>query len=98
MAKDQIAAEVMEHFARGFAALMQFTGGGPAATVVIQPKALSAEDAATYVGMSRTKFYDIKDEEYAPQKPKIPTTIIEGQPRYLLKHLDAYLKRCEKES
>lgn len=91
MSKDQQAAEIMEHFGRGFALLMQLSVGNQEATVVIQPEALSAEDAATYIGVSRTRFYEIK-------KDRIKTTLIEGQPRFLRKHLDAYLKKCEKES
>lgn len=90
MAKEEIAAEVMEHFARGFHALMQLAEHTQATTVVIQPKALSADDAAAYVGMSRTRFYATKE--------RFPTTLIDGQKRYLTKHLDAYLRQCEKES
>jgi hypothetical protein len=95
MSKEQLAAEVLEHFGKALLGLIQLSGSQPGLTQDLQPQAFSTDDAAAYIGMSRSRFYSVKDKPDSKGKPQIPETDIDGQVRYLRKHLDRYLRRCE---
>jgi excisionase family DNA binding protein len=79
-------SEALEHLAR-FMACMSLCGGSQDAAVVMQPAALDIEDAAKYLGISRSKLYELKDAG----KIKPPRDN-DGKKVYLRKDLDAYLK------
>jgi excisionase family DNA binding protein len=82
-------SEALEHLAK-FMACMTLCGGSQSATVTMQPAALDIEDAAKYLGISRSKLYELKDAG----KIKPPRDN-EGKKVYLRKDLDAYLKNLK---
>lgn len=81
--------DALEHFAQGIALLAQ-VGTPTEGTISFVPAAFDAEDAAKYIGVGRTKLFELRDEG------KIKTVEVGGRPKYLKKDLDKLLARLEK--
>lgn len=85
MAK-QDYSDLLEPLSQFLAALVQH-GMAQQATVTIQPAALDIEDAAKYIGVSRSKLYELKDAGHFAPKDN------DGKKVYLRKDLDSYLRK-----
>lgn len=62
-------------------------GQSQSVTVTMLPAALDINDAAKYIGVSRSKLYELKDS--GKIKPPVDN---DGKKVYLRKDLDSYLK------
>ncbi len=79
-------SDVAQHFSNLISCLVQH-GMTQSVTVNMLPAALDINDAAKYIGVSRSKLYELKDS--GKIKPPVDN---DGKKVYLRKDLDAYLK------
>jgi hypothetical protein len=81
--------DAMDHFAQAIALLAQ--AGTPAeGAITFIPAAFDAEDAAKYIGIGRTKLFELRDSG------DVKTVEVGGRPKYLKKDLDRLLSKLEK--
>jgi hypothetical protein len=88
---DNKMLEALDHFSKAIALLT--LAGMPETQGIVSflPAAFDADDAAKYIGIGKTKLFQLRDAG------KIKPHNVGGRPKYYRKDLDRLLTECAKE-